>query len=52
MIELAADYQRSQADLELRFLQAVRIAVPACLDKKSQPDYEKREAALLKLTQF
>lgn len=49
MIELAEEHARDQAGQELRFLQAIRVAVPACFDDKSRGAFEKREARLLEI---
>ncbi len=52
MLELAEEHARDQAATELRFLQAIRIGVPACLDDKARRPFEKREEELLKLIQI
>ena len=47
-LELTEEHGRDQATQELRFMQAIRRAVPASLDDKASRDYEQREEALLK----
>ncbi len=47
MRELEAEHTVHLADLELRFLQAIRAAVPAAFDKNAGSDYTDRVAELL-----
>jgi hypothetical protein len=47
MLAVVEEHKRDQDDQQLRFLQAIRIAVPACLDNKSAKPFEKLEDDLL-----
>lgn len=46
MIAVAQEHQRMQTEMELRFMAAIRFAVPACLDEKSGRPFEAREERL------
>ena len=51
MTELVEEHARDRADVEVRFLQALRKSIPAVFDTKAQGPYEAREALLLDLIQ-
>ncbi|MDP2136368.1 MAG: hypothetical protein Q8J74_00805 [Candidatus Didemnitutus sp.] len=49
MLAVVAEHTREQARAELRFMQAIYLAVPSALDSKARPTFEKREQHLLQI---